>query len=348
MCSRATPWAAWGSRSAGPDAAIFASPAALYGIPSVWLPGGGYHPNSWQVLAGTVLAVSRHNAKPIHAGDDPMGMRFTRLSRRLHSQIAQPSSDLSLHDVEADLGVGGGGRHLLLGVYSPEAVEYVLYRFNLLRFLERRGYSQFRVALGTATSGGERLCLFGQAAGREHLLVEGVLQRRLLAGRELLYLHWLALRDPLARFSDKRPRLPGQDVPGLGLVREAAQLLGVFARQVGLLGVAFTPAWYHTAYVARGRFTFVDPVRQGRFEAMIRDFAEFSLAEVSTAFASGRVRRNGVAYTWEPDDMVGASTPSRPWIASSSRPSGISPTSRSFRPRSRRKPLSRTRDAVVG
>jgi hypothetical protein len=278
---------------------------ALHQVPSVWLPGGGYHPSSWQVLAGTVLGLLRHTRQAIAPGEDPMAVRFARLARRLRHRPGAPGAlDLTLADVESELGVAGGAPRLLLGYYSAEAAEYALYRFNLLPFLERRGYSQFRVSIEPATSGGERICVHGTADGREHLLAEAVMERRVVAGAPVLYLHWLALRDPRARFSAKRPRLPGQEHPGLGLARETAELLTLMAQRLQLSGVAFAPAHYHTALVGADRFRFLDPTRQGRFEAMMRDFAGVNLVEASTATAAGHVRLNGEPYSWEPDDMV--------------------------------------------
>jgi acetoin utilization deacetylase AcuC-like enzyme len=278
---------------------------ALRSVPSVWLPGGGYHPRSWHLLAGTVLALLRHTRLPIDAREDPLSVRFASLARHLERQ--RPSDgrkDLTLADIESDLGVGAESRRLLFGVFSAEAVEYSLHRFNLLSFLERRGYGPFRVALATASGGGERASTFGQADGHEHLLIDCVLERGTVGGRGVLYVHWLALRDPRARFSARRPRLPGQDVPGLGLAREMMALLVVMARRLDLAGLAFKPAWYHTAYVARQQFRFHDPGVQGRFEAMLRDLAGVGLVEISTAIAGGRVRLNGQPYKWEAEDMV--------------------------------------------
>jgi hypothetical protein len=277
---------------------------ALHGVPSVWLPGGGYHATSWHVLAGTVLALLRHTRQAINPRADPLSVRFASLARHLEARQRRSRPELSLQDIEWDLGLRGPARHLLLGAFSAEAVEYALYRFNILGFLDRRGYSQFRVELGTASSGGDRASAYGQAEGRDHLLIDCVLQRQEVAGRGVLYVHWLALRDPRARFSESRPRLPGQDVPGLGLAREMSELMALMARRMGLSGVAFKPAWYHTAYAARARFRFLDPRQQGQFEAMLRDFAGLGLVEVSTAMASGRVRLNGDPFPWEPADMV--------------------------------------------
>lgn len=278
---------------------------ALSGVSSVWLPGGGYHPRAWMALAGTALALMRHTRRAIAPGADPMTTRFSRLGRALNEGLLKLPDDLSFEDVEVELGMRARGtRQLLLDSYTAEALEYALYRFGVLTFLERRGYGQFRVALGTATSGGERASLYGRADGVEHLLIDCVLERRKAEAGELLYIHWLALRDPRARFSDRRPRLPGQDMPGLGIARELTELLVLFARRLELPGLAFTPAWLHTAYVARARFRFVDLSRQGRFEALLRDLASVPLATASQALADGKVLMNGDPYAWEADEMV--------------------------------------------
>ena len=192
----------------------------------------------------------------------------------------------------------------LLDFYSNEGIEYALTRYQLFAYLERLGYGDFRVEVDAAVSGGDRVRVYGHAGGGEHLLVECVLERQALAGAEVLYVHWLSLRHPRAKFLPGRPPLPGQDVPGLGLAREVAELFVRIAERLGLDGVAFRPAWYHTAYAARHKLHFVDGERQGRFEALMRDLGAMPLAEATRALAEGRVRMDGVLYTWEADPMV--------------------------------------------
>jgi acetoin utilization deacetylase AcuC-like enzyme len=278
---------------------------ALRGVPTVWTPGGGYHDRAWRVLAGTVLALGHRTQLPISEGRDPMAARFARLARYLDAspEVLQP--DLSFADVEVELGIKAAPeRRVLLGAYTLEGTEFVLFRFGILGFLERRGYGGFRVEFGTASSGGDRVTVTGEAGGQRHTLVECVLERQTIDGHPTLYIHWLSLRDPQARFSERRPKLPGQDVPGLGVAREATELLVLMAQRLGLEGVAFRPAFYHTAYVARAKFAFVDPVKQGEFEALVRDFRGKALDVVSVAASHGKVRHAGGAYQWEPSLMA--------------------------------------------
>ncbi|HWE24024.1 MAG TPA: histone deacetylase, partial [Myxococcales bacterium] len=66
----------------------------------------------------------------------------------------------------------------------------------------------------------------------------------------------------------------------------------------------FRPAAFHTAYASRTQLRFVDPARQGRFEALVRDLAGMPLAAATGAVAKGLVLLDGAPYRWEPDEMV--------------------------------------------
>jgi len=68
--------------------------------------------------------------------------------------------------------------------------------------------------------------------------------------------------------------------------------------------VVYRPAHYHTAYPARHYFAFVDPARQGRFEALMRDLSGLSLVEAIQALDEGRVLLEGQPYRWEADEMA--------------------------------------------
>jgi acetoin utilization deacetylase AcuC-like enzyme len=277
--------------------------AELEGVPSVWLPGGGYSKRSWRVLGGTGMALAAASEEPIPEEFDPLDARFARVASALSPDALTDTGELTAEDLEEALGVRPRRQRLLLGFYTASGMEHALFRYGVFEQLERLGYRNFRVAFDSAGLG-ERVRVRGEAGGEEHLLVELVLERRRVLGVEVLYVHWLSLRNPRAQFSEKRPRLPGQEVPGLGLVREAGTMLMRMAVRLGLGGVVFRPAFFHTAYAARHEFQFVDPERQGRFEALVRDLAGMPLVEATAAVAEGRVLLDGKPYAWEADEMA--------------------------------------------
>ena len=275
----------------------------LEGVPSVWLPGGGYTSKAWKVLAGTGMALAAGSLDPSPESYDPLSARIARVSSQLSPSDLGDAGALTAEDLEEALGLHPRGQRLLLGFYTAAGMEHALFRYGILEQLERMGYRQFRVTFDS-TGLGERVRVHGEAEGMEHLLVELVVEKRRVMRVEVLYVHWLSLRNPRAQFSERRPRLPGQDVPGLGLAREAGWMLARMAIRLGLGGVVYRPSHYHTAYPARHAFAFIDPERQGRFEALVRDLAGVPLLEATEALGEGRVRMNGEPYAWEADEMA--------------------------------------------
>jgi acetoin utilization deacetylase AcuC-like enzyme len=273
---------------------------ALVRVPSVWLPAGGYTLDAWKVLAGTGLALALGSRSRIERDYDPLVARFSAISRTLAPEdLGEATTEMD--GVAEQLGIATARRRLLLGFYSAEGLEHALERYGILGELRRMGYGPFRVEVQDEGVG-QSARLLDVPGGQA--LIETVFERREVAGAQMLYVHWLALRNPRARFSDERPQLPGQDVPGLGLAREMAELLSRMAARLGLEGVAFRPSPYHLAFRGREVMRFVDPARQGRFEALVDLLKDVPLAAATRAVAEGRIRLNGAPYSWETDEMV--------------------------------------------
>jgi len=266
---------------------------ALARVPSVWLPSGGYTAGAWRVLAGTGLALGLRSRTPIPSEYDPMAARFSRIARSLAPE-ALSRGELDMDDVAEELGLRPRPQ-LLLNYYSAEGLEHALHMYGVLDALRRLGYGPFRVELDSVGVG-DSARLRDVPSGEP--LIEVVLEKREL----MLYVHWLALRNPKASFA--LASLPGQDVPGLGLSREITEMLLRMAVRLGLEGLAMRPSAYHLAHVRRDILHFVDPARQGRFEALCEALRSLPLVEASRAVAEEKVLLNGQPYVWEPDEMV--------------------------------------------
>jgi len=270
----------------------------------VWLAAGGCSPDAWQALAGTALELKLETRRPASRRYVPLAARFRALSLGLLQEQLGPDEQAENELIEVELGIRRAPeRSLFLGYYTAHGIDLAFSRFGTVALLERLGYSDVRVVVDDVAEG-DRMRMLGTHGGQEHVLVEVVELRKRVAGEDVLHVHGLALRRPAAAFSGQRPKLPGQDAPGLGLPREAGEFLDATARRLGLAGVAFHPAWFHTAWAARSRFRFEDDARQGRFVALCRDLQHLPLVEATHAVADGRVRLDGAPYAREADVMV--------------------------------------------
>jgi acetoin utilization deacetylase AcuC-like enzyme len=274
-------------------------------LPQVWLAAGGYSPHAWKVLAGVGLTLAFDSDAPIPFEYNPLGARMLGIAHSLKSETLGDLSFVTEADVADVLGLPREGPRRLLNFYTAEGLEYALERYRVLPLVRRLGFGSLRVSIdrvGACDRG--RLLGRDMATGQQVTLIELEVERRRLGEGTFLFINWLSLRNPRARFSKLRPQLPGQEVPGLGLAREMTMILGLMAKRLHVDGVAFRPSWFHMAWTARHGVRFLDPRRQGRFEALGRDLRDVPLLEATRAVAEGRVLLNGEPYEWEADEMV--------------------------------------------
>ena len=202
-----------------------------------------------------------------------------------------------------------------LGRLDAPALRRELDEAGLLGGLAARGYPN--VLLRTSIDGDDhRLRLL--APGLVIPLVDLSLSEstaffkeppRLRLGLEVfsfLTVRHLVLQDPGVPFGEDRPRLPGQEHPGLALFRRALDRLRLWAEDWGKDALLGFPPHFHAAVWAGRSLRFLSPQRQGRFEALQRDLGAVSLAEASWAVEEGRVTEEpgGGAVVWQPAEMT--------------------------------------------
>lgn len=223
---------------------------------------------------------------------------------------------LDLRSAEVEPGAPSHSR-LFLGRLDGEALRRELASAGVLSALAERGYPDVVIRTGVE-SGEHRLRILPREHGpflvdlrlaeASTVMKEPGLWRLGLELLSFLSMHWLALQDPQAAFRPERPRLPGQDHPGLGLARRFHERLLLWAEEWGKDGLLAIPHYLHNAVFYAKAFRFVSPARQGRFEALWRDLKRLGVAEASAAVDEGRVLEEGPegarAFGWEGGEMV--------------------------------------------
>ncbi len=217
------------------------------------------------------------------------------------------------------------GEPLLLGSLGANDLLRLFDEAGVLAAIARRGYRDPAFELDASEGPLTHARLFACKGDARLLLLDACLsevrvpagaQPRPAAAREdipvlpdldLVVVYWLREQDPARSFDAGHERLPLQEHPGLGVLRLAFRVAVRIARQLGKNGVAALPKFFHDAAIFwRSRlFLFLDPVEQGRFEALLRDLGALSLADATLALAGGAVRdASGAPVRWDPGLQV--------------------------------------------
>lgn len=241
------------------------------------------------------------------------GARFGAIARSLDpTELQRDGRDAAITaaEVMADLSEAPHAARLL-GYYSPLGVERAFERYGVLGKLRERGFADLELAVDPSDPDRQLVRIHGSRGdGPRALLVELVVRRRAatIAGAgsvELLSVEWLLLQDPTARFSRERPRMPGQEHPGLGLAHDVQGLLVQACARLGLDGITSRPSHYHSAVEAAPDFRFQDPAAEGRFRAMRRVLAGRELDVAAWIVEDGRLRTaDGAVVAWLASDHV--------------------------------------------
>ena len=208
--------------------------------------------------------------------------------------------------------------NLLFGRFDAEEVRSRLARAGILEGLSRKRYPDPILLLECKDPADQRVSLFAGSASRDRLLLEARLQlcrfhpRRAIgpfteeSTFRMLIIHWLSLSDPDRPFTAERPRLPGQQRPGLGLLPQCIALLRDLGRELPLDGVLDVPDHFHPALFYTRTFRFLEPEHEGRFQAIARDLKVIPLALASEAISLGCLIHadTGEPLPWDPAEQV--------------------------------------------
>jgi hypothetical protein len=208
--------------------------------------------------------------------------------------------------------------NLLFGRFGPDEVRSRLSRAGILEGMALRGYPDPLLRLECEDPADQRVLLFAGAPSRDRILLEARLELCRFHPRKaigpfppesvfrILLIHWLGLSDPDRPFTPARPRLPGQQRPGLGLLPQSLALLREIGRELSIDGILDVPDHFHTALFYSRAFRFLEPEAEGRFHAIARDLKGIPLALASEAIDLGCLIRadSGAPLPWEPAEQV--------------------------------------------
>lgn len=216
-----------------------------------------------------------------------------------------------------------------LGLYDEKQIMDMLNKAGITKILYKRGYRDLVITISKQDNYTYRLYVDYDAHGEdvptrliELIVREGVFRPKqsfvkgfdFQEGLSMLLIEWLALQDPKESFSPERPRLPGQAYPGLGGLKKMQSILYEFGKESGKDAIIDIPEYYHAAVIYSRlyseiyslAYSFFSPYDSGQLQAMIRDFKDVPLADVSYAVTYNCLKdaRTGEPAYWKPSEEI--------------------------------------------
>jgi len=280
-------------------------------IPVAMVLGGGYGTVAWKYPARALaLLLAGKRIEPPDTEELTL-KRFRRVLGGMVSPQEPPGKKGGAFRLTSeDLGEmfpGMAPACRFLGHFTRQGVELALERLGILRQVRLRGFPNPYLELDLEHPLGHTLRLWSSPLRRE-LLMELRVSRntRVIPGMEALKIEWLLLQNPRARFTHERPPLPGQEHPGLGILKDVLAALVVVCETLGLDGIYYAASHYHVAAQSREMVRFFKPEHEARCRALERALEGLPLARATREIEEGRVVdvRAGEPVRWEGFPMV--------------------------------------------
>ena len=118
-------------------------------------------------------------------------------------------------------------RSRYLNFYTKYGLELAFERYGLLDRLRAKGYRKLRIDMDLNDCAGDTIRVLEDEPTAQPLVeIRLRRDRKTIRGMELLAVEWLLTQDLQAEFTADKPRLPGQEYPGLGMLRGLFALFG--------------------------------------------------------------------------------------------------------------------------
>ncbi len=261
-------------------------------------------------------SLHRHPAYELEPILRPRPRKYRNIVRHLSDYVItadDSGNQLTSRDIFNDL-TSSRGTNRFLGFFSERGIRRGFALFGVMEKLERQGLTNLEIELDTSDPYLHTIRTRSQVKGKSYLCMEQAIRRGPIilpdhrqTTADCFIVEWFLLQNPIKPFSKRRPQLPGQDHPGLGVSMRIFEILYWSARRLGADGVLFVPNYLHTGLFYGRQCAFIDPVRQGELLALRNKMEKrYSLDQFSWACAEGHLleKKTGQPYLWTPAPMV--------------------------------------------
>jgi len=221
-----------------------------------------------------------------------------------NKKVKQPDIvrlDMSESDL-FNLDIGKRGGDFFLGYFSHKGIKLALEKYGLYAELKNIGFEKVITHFDTSDAFKHKISVFSESRAQKNLLIELVLRKSYFKlempfnykhnGKcyQCLTIDWLAMQNPKAEFTPRRPRLPGQKFPGLGLSTIVVELLMIACWRLRVAGLINFPGHYHNAYLYSKIFYYLNPEIQAKLLVLKKTFKSIPIDKLSWGIEWGCVK----------------------------------------------------------
>ena len=152
--------------------------------------------------------------------------------------------------------------NLFMGLYDEKQIMEKLEKVGIINILQQKGFRDILVSIDRQDGYTSRLYVNFRAIAEKTRLIEVIVREgyfkpkqnfipsyEFTGGLPMLLIEWLSLQDPRAVFTPDKPRLPGQQYPGLGGLKNMQELLYKLGKSSGKDAIIDIPEYFHTAVI---------------------------------------------------------------------------------------------------
>ncbi|NOZ14142.1 MAG: hypothetical protein GXO69_10965, partial [Acidobacteria bacterium] len=133
-----------------------------------------------------------------------------------------------------------------LDFYSEQGLRVALKRYGFVAKLRELGYEQTDIRFEVREDGSHYLAVFEPPFDRDQIIAELLVRKTSLDEIfPVLKVEWLCLQNPKASFPPEKPRLPGQNYPGLGLGKDVLSAIVLMALRLKYQAVTNVADHFH-------------------------------------------------------------------------------------------------------
>lgn len=222
--------------------------------------------------------------------------KYWKIAQRLQTDQLRKSTETKWNFSDASLfhvDIGERGSRFFLGYYSEEGIKLALEKYGVYHKLKKKGFNNVRTIIDTSDPYKHRIAFYENKIKQDNLLMDLILRKQdfilkmpfQCQNNNKSYLglgiDWLCMQNINAQFTDKRPQLPGQQYPGLGMASILVEILVIMCWRLNLAGLINVPEHYHNAILYSRIFYYLDPIIQTKLKAIQRGFEGFTLDKIS-------------------------------------------------------------------